>query len=453
MLAGKAGWRCFLMVLTGMILISALPCHAQKQEKERRKKSEQAVSVIDQRPVFKVQGGVRNEVEPEEVLSDSMVLELTEALLDSLVASVADLGISRDSLFALGRKLHEEGAEKPDTTSDLLTKVLKADSLNAVYLTTHAKLHDTTDLVMAAPPQDTTVMAVRTDQKRVDRKGFELDSLGHRHSIVVKEGLVRDSIPLSKLALLSAVMPGYAQIYEGNYWKAAAGYVAMGVPLALSFKQTKEYKSYKREYDALVRAGAGRAEIDPVQTEMIRHNTYRQLLWAGTAISYMALLADGVYNYPSETSDVKKATTLSTLMPGTGQFYNQSYWRIPFVVGAFASIGYVIDWNNRGYQRFKLAYELVADENDATIDEFNGRYSASFLKNMKDQYRRNRDLAIILTAGVYLLNIIDAHVDAHLKDFDVSDDLSLNVSPEVKTFGTMNSGLNNAVGLNFNFTF
>ncbi len=449
MLTGKNGVRILISLLIGIITMSISPCYGQDKKQDKRKKNEPAVSIIDQRPEFKVQGGLRTEIIKVPVKPDSVIMFEIDARLDSLV--MANEGVSRDSLVALGHSLGTDTliAQRDSLPEKLIQAAMEADSLHVIFAKLHSKLHDTVGVVTAAPPQDSTFMAVRRN-----RKGEELDSLGHRHSIVVKEGLVRDSIPLSKLTLLSAVIPGYAQIYEGNYWKAAAGYVAMGVPLALSFKQNKEYKDYKKQYDALIMSNASRTEIDPIQTEMIKHNTYRQLLWAGTALSYMALLADGVYNYPSDMSDIKKATTLSTIMPGAGQFYNGSYWRIPFVVGAFASIGYVIDWNNRGYQRFKLAHDLVADGNDATVDEFNGRYTASFLRNMKNQYRRNRDLAIIGTAAVYLLNIIDAHVDAHLKDFDVSDDLTLNVSPEFKTHGIYGgSSINNTMGFNLNFTF
>ena len=109
---------------------------------------------------------------------------------------------------------------------------------------------------------------------------------------------------------------------------------------------------------------------------------------------------------------------------------------MPIVLGGLASTIYTIDWNNRGYQRFKTAYTLLADYEknpgnypNGAPDEFRGAYSSTFLKNLKDSYRRNRDLCILLTAGVYLLQIIDAHVDAHLQDYDISDDLTMNVEP------------------------
>jgi hypothetical protein len=156
-----------------------------------------------------------------------------------------------------------------------------------------------------------------------------------------------------------------------------------------------------------------------------------------TIASYLYFIGDAAVNYSTnEVSSVTKATTLSLICPGAGQIYNKSYWRVPIVVGGFASTIYCIDWNNRGYQRFKKAYRLRADYDqnpdlypDGSPDEFKGRYASSFLKNLRNSYRRNRDLCIILTAGVYLLQILDAHVDAHLQDFDISDDLTMNVEP------------------------
>ena len=78
--------------------------------------------------------------------------------------------------------------------------------------------------------------------------------------------------------------------------------------------------------------------------------------------------------------------------------------------------------------RYRKAYNQVVN---GEPDEFEGRYSADYLKNMKDNFRRNRDLCIILTGALYLLNIVDAHVDAHLKDYDISDDLSVRLEPTV----------------------
>ena len=122
---------------------------------------------------------------------------------------------------------------------------------------------------------------------------------------------------------------------------------------------------------------------------------------------------------------------------------------------------YCIDWNNRSYQRFTKAYRRVADyENnrdlypDGPVDEFRGRYSASYLRDLRNNHRRNRDLCIIITGAIYVLQILDAHVDAHLQDYDISDDLSMNLEPLVDYTFVPAQGSNRPVfGFNLSINF
>lgn len=116
----------------------------------------------------------------------------------------------------------------------------------------------------------------------------------------------------------------------------------------------------------------------------------------------------------------RKAMLLSALLPGTGQIYNKKYWKAPVVWTGFVVFGYFINQNNREYQRFRRAYNFNVDDDSTTISEF-PNVSANLLANERDIFRKWRDLSIILTVGWYALNIIDANVDAHLFEFDVSD--------------------------------
>lgn len=215
----------------------------------------------------------------------------------------------------------------------------------------------------------------------------------------------------------------------------------MAGTIALFVKENQKYKPLKERYDELTLTDPRRTvELNELQADMIRSNTRRQIYIGTTVATYIYSLGDAAMNYATnDASDIKRATTLATICPGAGQIYNKSYWKVPFVVGGFAMMAYVIDWNNRGYQRFKKAYSLRADYDtnpddypDGSSDEFSGRYSADYLKSLRDSYRRNRDMSFIFVAGLYVLQIVDAHVDAHFKDFDISDDLSLNIEP---TFG------------------
>ena len=276
----------------------------------------------------------------------------------------------------------------------------------------------------------------------------------------VRKPLISDSMGLSRMCWLSVPIPGFGQIYNKQYWKLGVLYPVVGGATTMFALEHKKYKPLKVEYDQyLIDHGYMRTpELDAIQTKMIRHNT-RQQIYAGIAIAaYIYFIGDAAINYSTnEVSSIKKATTLSTICPGAGQIYNKSYWRVPIVIGGLASTIYTIDWNNRGYQRFKTAYNLRVDyENNpdkypgGSADEFRGAYSSTFLKNLKDSYRRNRDMCILLTAGVYILQIVDAHVDAHLKDFDISDDLAVNVEPY---FGTTSVMTRPTFGVNLSVNF
>ena len=294
-------------------------------------------------------------------------------------------------------------------------------------------------------PEDSTALLSAREQRRMRRAMLDT---AERYSVIF-----RDSIPISRMCAISMIAPGFGQLYNQQYWKIPIAWTTLGTSLYFGIKQNKKYQSYKGEYEAMQMRNASQEELNPVQAKMIRHNTYRQLLFAGALASYVYFIGDGAVNYPGHTTSVKKATTLSTICPGAGQFYNGSYWKVPIVLGGFATMAYMIDWNNRGYKRFKLAYDLVTDNNELTVDEFNGRYSADFLRNLRNNYRRNRDLCIILTGAFYLLNIIDAHVDAQLKDYDISDDLAVTVEPVISNFYSMRHSQSNLVGFSIKFSF
>jgi len=124
-----------------------------------------------------------------------------------------------------------------------------------------------------------------------------------------------------------------------------------------------------------------------------------------------------------------KAAMYSALVPGLGQIYNERYWKLPIIYGAAGVLIYAFDFNNDRYNRYKNAY---ADMDAGKITSFEGFTDKDVLLRLKDNYRRNRDLNVIIMAGVYLLNVVDATVDAHLFDYDISDDLSLNIQPDFR---------------------
>ena len=124
-----------------------------------------------------------------------------------------------------------------------------------------------------------------------------------------------------------------------------------------------------------------------------------------------------------------KAALMSALLPGLGQAYNKSYWKIPVLYAGLGTLVYFVKTNNEEYHNYYDAYKYRLDGDSNTVDNNYPNLSDEDILVRKDYYRRNRDLSYVLIGVVYVLNIIDAYVDAHLSDFDISDNLSLNAQP------------------------
>ncbi|MDR2084042.1 MAG: DUF5683 domain-containing protein [Bacteroidales bacterium] len=129
----------------------------------------------------------------------------------------------------------------------------------------------------------------------------------------------------------------------------------------------------------------------------------------------------------------KKAGWYSTALPGLGQGYNKKYWKIPIIWAGFGATGYFIYTNAVQMSKAKAAYIWMSNgsEGEAPNNLVNEYDSPAKLLSVYNQYTSNVELFAVITLAWYALNIIDAVVDAHLKDFNVSDDLSINISPFV----------------------
>ena len=127
----------------------------------------------------------------------------------------------------------------------------------------------------------------------------------------------------------------------------------------------------------------------------------------------------------------KLATIFSAVLPGAGQVYNRKYWKVPIVYAGLGISAYFFTENNREYQKTRKALAARLDENPETVDDvfIDPRYTNALLADRKDYYRRNRDLSAIIGVLIYVANIIDATVDAHMINFNVDDNLSLNITP------------------------
>src|ERR1041385_7190999 len=143
--------------------------------------------------------------------------------------------------------------------------------------------------------------------------------------------------------------------------------------------------------------------------------------------------------------DPRKATRRSAIIPGWGQAYNHQIWKIPIVYGALAVPASLFVYNNTWYQRTKDAYNILVNGGDTSQihDQLQG-LSAESMQYYRNVFRKNRDYSALFFLLVWGLNVADATVSAHLKDFDIGNDLSMHVEPD---FNGKNSSL--SVLLNF----
>ena len=130
----------------------------------------------------------------------------------------------------------------------------------------------------------------------------------------------------------------------------------------------------------------------------------------------------------------KTAAILSAIAPGAGQIYNKKYWKLPIVWGGLAGVGYLwVNENNR-FQDAKTSYLSLIDSDPTNDIPLNGTTNVTVIQTKKNVYRNQRDMYLIFGILFYGLNIIDATVDAHFMNFDVSDDLSMHLNLDMKNY-------------------
>lgn len=134
----------------------------------------------------------------------------------------------------------------------------------------------------------------------------------------------------------------------------------------------------------------------------------------------------------AERYDPRKALLFAAVLPGLGQIYNKKYWKLPLVYGGLFAAGYAVNYYNGLYRDYRSmvfrAIEIGVGENERNLD-LGMRTTLSQYRIAVDKSRRERDYMIIIMGAVYILQIIDAHVDAHLKEFDLNPRLQVSIKP------------------------
>ena len=405
---------------------------------------------------YQVVGGVLREVGAN-VLADSLSRDTT-AFLNTAALMLQQ----RDSLRATAQRNIQRADSLIKANPNLARTADSMRTRSAAMMRTADSLSGERDRLIALIPgviplpdslmaqTDSLPELSRREQRKMERQAERADTSFVRYSPVF-----RDTLPISRMTALSFVAPGIGQLHNKQYWKIPVLYATVGATAYMGIQQHKCYQKAKSTYDDYMQLGLNRSnsDLDRVQRVMIQHNQRRQLWFGFAAASYLYFICDGVMNYPGAPNNVKIATTLSTIIPGAGQIYNKSYWKAPIVMGAFATMVMVIDWNNRGYQRFKLAYDLKTSGNEDAIEPSLRQTQESQLLNYRKSYRRARDLAIILTGVVYLVNLVDAHVDAHMKNYDISPNINVTLQPSMTQITTTRTGTSNAMGLSMSLKF
>ncbi|MGB1247822.1 MAG: DUF5683 domain-containing protein [Chitinophagales bacterium] len=134
-----------------------------------------------------------------------------------------------------------------------------------------------------------------------------------------------------------------------------------------------------------------------------------------------------------------KAALFSAILPGGGQVYNKKYWKLPIVYGGLAGLGTWIGFTAKDLNGYKDALRLHYDDDVNTSGSYKGISDQNQLEIRRQEKRKNLDLAIVITSLFYAANIIDAAVDAHLYEYDVTEDISVSIDPSIQTFQAYHS--------------
>jgi len=206
----------------------------------------------------------------------------------------------------------------------------------------------------------------------------------------------------------STLLVGSSQIYNRQYWKLPIVYggIAAGAGAGIYYR-------------SLYNSGG-----------LEKNKQISNWCFAGAGLVWWASLMDGVVSYrPNEFPQPGRATLYSILLPGLGQVYNGEYWKIPIYWGGMIGSLHFYNLNRVNYLRFQRIYREATDTENA----YTGPISAETALYYRNVYRRYRDYSIAALIGFYLLQVIDANVFAFMHDFEVSDDISMSLSPTVLT--------------------
>lgn len=276
----------------------------------------------------------------------------------------------------------------------------------------------------------------------------------------------KNPLKIGTMTAGSTIFIGASQIYNRDYWKLPIIYGGIGSLAGTGGYYLHKYSRSRKAYDSFM---SQKADFEaahgteyPFNAPLLDTKSKNTGTWlmVGAGLVYWGTLLDGVVCFESDRKpDPGRATLYSMLLPGLGQIYNGELFKVPIYWGCLAGSVHFLTTNNTNYVRFKR----IHNEATSTDPEISGNVpiSGETAKWYRDVYRRYRDYSIVATVAFYLLQVIDANVFAYMNDFEVDDDISLNIEPAVilpDNAYAMNSirpysGGVNAVGLRLGITF
>lgn len=205
-------------------------------------------------------------------------------------------------------------------------------------------------------------------------------------------------------------------------------------------------------------------KTDPIKNRLLQFAFVLSFLFLSTASNY-AQVTDTIQNGKTTVDSLQQAkikpkakpayhspktsALMSTIIPGLGQVYNKKYWKVPIIYAGLGGLAYSINGNQKKYSKYIEAYKFRIDGDSLTVDNY-PRYSDENLNTLQQYYKRFRNLSVIGFTLLYVMNIVDASVDAHMFTFDVGDDLSFHIQP---TLLNIANAKNYTTGLSLNITF
>ena len=246
----------------------------------------------------------------------------------------------------------------------------------------------------------------------------------------------KNKIKVGTMFAGSAMFPGTAQIYNKQYWKLPIVYGGLGALAGTGGYYLHKYNKSQKAYDNfMLQKTAFETEKGiayPFNAPIVdtKAKTTGTWLLVGAGVLYWGTLLDGVLNFKSETDpDPGRATIYSALLPGLGQIYNGELFKVPIYWGCLMGSVHFLLTNNTNYVRFKRIHNEATNPDPNISSQV--PIAGETAKWYRDVYRRYRDYSIVATVAFYLLQVIDANVFAYMHDFEVDDDLSMNIEPAV----------------------